>query len=272
MADQGIVSSSRSLRTDPALSARSTPRFRRLYSASAQYELRTYAPPDMSRACSHVVSNRSSPRASTMRGSSSWPVRARLARRRSSPRSPGRRASIRCAIVTLDDRATREAADDDPAGFVAGLGGPAVIDEIQHVPELLLELKRAVDADAIPGRFLITGSADVLAHRKVIDALPGRIDRIESVAAARDRDRGRRAQRRRRVARRVAHRRSHSARRTRRLRQRDLRGRLSRKHDDGPPGGYATAGSATTSPEPSARTCSSSPTCAAPTRPTDCCG
>jgi predicted AAA+ superfamily ATPase len=82
-------------------------------------------------------------------------------------------------FVTLDDRATREAADDDPAGFVAGLGGPAVIDEIQHVPELLLELKRAVDADAIPGRFLITGSADVLAHRKVIDALPGRIDRIE---------------------------------------------------------------------------------------------
>jgi predicted AAA+ superfamily ATPase len=81
--------------------------------------------------------------------------------------------------LTLDDRATREAAGDDPAGFVAGLGGPAAIDEIQHVPSLLLELKRAVDTDAVPGRFLITGSADVLAHRKVIDALPGRIDRIE---------------------------------------------------------------------------------------------
>ena len=81
--------------------------------------------------------------------------------------------------LTLDDRATREAAGDDPAGFVTGLDGPAVIDEIQHVPALLLELKRAVDTDAVPGRFLITGSADVLAHRKVIDALPGRIDRIE---------------------------------------------------------------------------------------------
>ena len=81
--------------------------------------------------------------------------------------------------VTLDDRAAREAARDDAAGFVAGLGGPAVIDEIQHAPALLLELKRAVDADTVPGRFLITGSADVLAHRKVIDALPGRIDRIE---------------------------------------------------------------------------------------------
>ena len=81
--------------------------------------------------------------------------------------------------LTLDDRATREAAGDDPAGFVTGIDGSAVIDEIQHVPALLLELKRAVDTDAVPGRFLITGSADVLAHRKVIDALPGRIDRIE---------------------------------------------------------------------------------------------
>ena len=81
--------------------------------------------------------------------------------------------------LTLDDRATREAAGDDPAGFVAGLDGSAVIDEIQHVPALLLELKRVVDTDAVPGRFLITGSADVLAHRKVIDALPGRIDRLE---------------------------------------------------------------------------------------------
>lgn len=52
--------------------------------------------------------------------------------------------------VTLDDRATREAAGDDPAAFVAGLGGATVIDEIQHVPALLLELKRAVDTDAIP--------------------------------------------------------------------------------------------------------------------------
>lgn len=82
-------------------------------------------------------------------------------------------------FVTLDEQAARQAAKDDPAGFIAGLGGPAVIDEIQHAPALLLELKRAVDTHTVPGRFLITGSADVLAHRKVIDALPGRVDRIE---------------------------------------------------------------------------------------------
>lgn len=83
------------------------------------------------------------------------------------------------AYVTLDDSAAREAARDDPAGFVAGLGGRAVIDEIQHAPALLLELKRAVDANPVPGRFLITGSADVLASRRVIDTLPGRIDRVD---------------------------------------------------------------------------------------------
>ncbi|MGH2877731.1 MAG: ATP-binding protein [Solirubrobacteraceae bacterium] len=82
-------------------------------------------------------------------------------------------------LITLDDRAARQAALDDPAGFVAGLPSRAVIDEIQRAPELLLELKRIVDADPTPGRFLITGSANVLASRRVVDALPGRLDRIE---------------------------------------------------------------------------------------------
>ncbi|HET6508434.1 MAG TPA: ATP-binding protein [Baekduia sp.] len=80
--------------------------------------------------------------------------------------------------LSLDDTATREAASADPAGFVAGFGGPTFIDEIQRVPELLLELKRAVDADVVPGRFVITGSANVLASKRILDALPGRIDRF----------------------------------------------------------------------------------------------
>jgi predicted AAA+ superfamily ATPase len=80
---------------------------------------------------------------------------------------------------TLDDKATREAAIVDPAGFVAGLGGPAFIDEIHRAPDLLLALKQAVDRDTAPGRFFITGSANILASRKVKDALPGRIDRVQ---------------------------------------------------------------------------------------------
>ncbi len=80
--------------------------------------------------------------------------------------------------LTLDDRPTREAALRDPAGFIATLDAPVLIDEIQRAPELLLEIKRAVDRDTTPGRFLLTGSADVLSSKRVIDALTGRIDRI----------------------------------------------------------------------------------------------
>jgi predicted AAA+ superfamily ATPase len=80
--------------------------------------------------------------------------------------------------LTLDDALTRDAAERDPAGFIAGLDGPVLIDEIQHVPELLLEIKKTVDRDPTPGRFLLTGSADVLSSKRVIDALTGRIDRI----------------------------------------------------------------------------------------------
>ena len=83
------------------------------------------------------------------------------------------------AAFTLDDQPTREAAIADPAGFVGGLRGPAFIDEIHRAPNLLLELKKAVDADTTPGRFVITGSANVLASQRIQDALPGRIDRID---------------------------------------------------------------------------------------------
>lgn len=80
--------------------------------------------------------------------------------------------------LSLDEKATRDAANGDPAGFVTGLGGPAFIDEIQRAPDLLLELKKAVDDDTVPGRFVITGSANVLASKRILDALPGRIDRF----------------------------------------------------------------------------------------------
>jgi len=91
---------------------------------------------------------------------------------------------------TLDDQATREAAVEDPAGFVADLPGPAFIDEIHRAPDLLLELKKAVDADAAPGRFVITGSANVLTSKRIQDALPGRIDRVDMWPLAQSEIRG----------------------------------------------------------------------------------
>ena len=80
------------------------------------------------------------------------------------------------SILTLDDQATREAALNDPTGFVAELTIPAVIDEVQRAPDLLLAIKQRVDADQRPGQFLLTGSANLLTSATVADALTGRTE------------------------------------------------------------------------------------------------
>jgi predicted AAA+ superfamily ATPase len=79
-------------------------------------------------------------------------------------------------MISLDDDAARAAAADDPAGFVASLGAPAAIDEVQRVPDLLLAIKAQLDSDDARGQFLLTGSANILALPTVKDALPGRVD------------------------------------------------------------------------------------------------
>jgi predicted AAA+ superfamily ATPase len=80
--------------------------------------------------------------------------------------------------LTLDDRVVLAAARSDPAGFVAGLSGSVVMDEVQRVPELFLDLKAAVDRDRTPGRFLLTGSANVLLLPTLADSLAGRMEII----------------------------------------------------------------------------------------------
>ena len=77
---------------------------------------------------------------------------------------------------TLDDPTVRDAAAADPIGFVAGFDGPVLIDEVQRVPDLLLAIKAVVDRDTRPGRFLLTGSANVLTAPRVYEALTGRIE------------------------------------------------------------------------------------------------
>jgi predicted AAA+ superfamily ATPase len=80
------------------------------------------------------------------------------------------------AVLTLDDQATREAAIDDPTGFVAGLEPPVVIDEVQRASELLLAIKMRVDQHQEPGQFLLTGSANILTAPRIADALTGRAE------------------------------------------------------------------------------------------------
>lgn len=84
---------------------------------------------------------------------------------------------------TLDDLTTLDAARTDPAGFVRGLDR-ATIDEVQRVPELLLAIKKAVDDDHRPGRFLLTGSANVMTLPKVADSLAGRMETIRLLPLA----------------------------------------------------------------------------------------
>ncbi len=80
--------------------------------------------------------------------------------------------------LTLDDQGTREAARVDPHGFIGSLRGPVLIDEVQRVPDLLYAIKQAVDEDPTPGRFLLTGSANVLTAPRISESLAGRVRRV----------------------------------------------------------------------------------------------
>ncbi|MGI8461505.1 MAG: ATP-binding protein [Solirubrobacterales bacterium] len=81
----------------------------------------------------------------------------------------------RARYLTLDAPEALDAARSDPTGFVAS-EEPMVIDEVQRAPDLLLAIKRAVDEDPRRGRFLLTGSANILSLPQIADALPGRVD------------------------------------------------------------------------------------------------
>ncbi|NNH70042.1 ATP-binding protein [Nocardia uniformis] len=80
--------------------------------------------------------------------------------------------------LTLDDHVALRAAEEDPVGFIEH-DGLLIIDEVQRATGLFLSIKADVDADPRPGRFLLTGSAQVLALKSLPDALPGRMETIE---------------------------------------------------------------------------------------------
>ncbi|WP_295698904.1 ATP-binding protein [Lapillicoccus sp.] len=83
-------------------------------------------------------------------------------------------------FVTLDDDLTRGAAQADPPGFLRQMpDGLLAIDEVQRAPELVLALKMAVDDDSRPGRFLLTGSANLLRLPAMQDSLAGRAENID---------------------------------------------------------------------------------------------
>jgi predicted AAA+ superfamily ATPase len=78
--------------------------------------------------------------------------------------------------LTFDDPGVLAAAKQDPNGFIAGLTVPVTLDEVQHVPELFPAIKMAIDRKRQPGRFLLTGSANVLLLPKLSESLAGRME------------------------------------------------------------------------------------------------
>lgn len=80
--------------------------------------------------------------------------------------------------LNLDDSTLLEAARQDPLGFIESLPERVILDEVQRAPELLLAIKSVVDRDRRPGRFLLTGSANLLLLPKAQDSLAGRMEVI----------------------------------------------------------------------------------------------
>ncbi len=80
--------------------------------------------------------------------------------------------------VNFDDPAILDAARADPIGFLRGLPGTVTLDEVQRLPELLPPLKLLVDEDRSPGRFLLTGSANLLLLPRAQESLAGRMEVI----------------------------------------------------------------------------------------------
>lgn len=80
------------------------------------------------------------------------------------------------AYVSLDDQVYFDLARRDPQGFVDNLPDRVAIDEVQRAPELALAIKRSVDARRSPGRFLLTGSANLLQLPRLADSLAGRME------------------------------------------------------------------------------------------------
>ena len=96
------------------------------------------------------------------------------------PRQCGKTTLVRqfegeMAYFSLDDPALLAAVRADPLGFVKRLDR-AIIDEVQRAPQLLMALKLVIDQDRRPGRFLLTGSANLMALPQIADSLAGRVE------------------------------------------------------------------------------------------------
>ena len=80
--------------------------------------------------------------------------------------------------IDFDDGTVARTAREDPMGFVTALPERVILDEVQKVPEIFSALKIQTDRRRVPGRFVMTGSANVLQIPKLSDSLAGRMQII----------------------------------------------------------------------------------------------
>lgn len=76
-------------------------------------------------------------------------------------------------FVSLDDFDVLDAAREQPESLLGGTS-PLTLDEVQRAPDLLRQVKMAIDRDRQPGQFLLTGSANLLLMKQVSESLAGR--------------------------------------------------------------------------------------------------
>ena len=88
--------------------------------------------------------------------------------------------------ITFDDDNLLAGALEDPVGFVADLPERVILDEAQRAPQIFTALKLAVDRNRAPGRFILTGSSNVLLLPTLADSLAGRMETVHLHPLAQD--------------------------------------------------------------------------------------
>lgn len=78
--------------------------------------------------------------------------------------------------ITFDDSSVLSSAHNNPHDFISGYSENLIIDEVQRAPEIFLAIKSSVDKNKRPGKFILTGSANVLLLPKISESLAGRME------------------------------------------------------------------------------------------------
>ncbi|MBN1105070.1 MAG: ATP-binding protein [Deltaproteobacteria bacterium] len=120
-----------------------------------------------------------------LRDASFYPVLAVTGPRQSGKTTLVKAAFPEHAYVSLEETDVRNFAKEDPRGFLSRFSGPAVIDEVQRTPDLLSYIQTEVDRDPSPGRYVLTGSQNLMLMEKVSQTLAGRCGILHLLAFSR---------------------------------------------------------------------------------------